>query len=293
MTLLFGCGGGGSSTQNPHVAVAPVANAGTAQSVVINTLVTLDGSGSTASSGAVLTYGWSFSSKPGGSNAALSSATVVKPTFTPDIPGVYVLKLVVNDGSLDSAASTVTITAFVGNAPPVANAGRAQSVVVNTLVTLDGSGSSDANGDTLTYSWSFSSKPAGSSATLSSATVVKPTFTPDVAGDYVLSLVVNDGTVSSAASSVTITSSASTAAPVTTASPPGGTYATARSVTLTASEPATIYYTTNGVDPTTSSSNGTSPVQNIQISGHTFLKFFAIVVGKIPEAIKTEEYVIP
>lgn len=91
-----------------------------------------------------------------------------------------------------------------GNTTPVANAGTGKNAVTGTLVTLNGSGSSDADGDTLTYSWSFTSKPASSTATLSSATVSSPTFTADKDGAYVLSLVVNDGTVASAANTVTI-----------------------------------------------------------------------------------------
>jgi len=93
----------------------------------------------------------------------------------------------------------------VTNAAPVANAGANQSVVTGTVVTLDGSGSTDANGDALTYSWAFTSKPSGSSAALSSATAVKPSFTADIAGTYVVNLVVNDGKENSAAASVTVT----------------------------------------------------------------------------------------
>jgi len=91
------------------------------------------------------------------------------------------------------------------NTAPVAEAGPIQNVATESLVTLNGSGSTDANGDTLTYSWLFTSKPASSTATLSSATVSNPTFTADKDGSYVLSLVVNDGTVNSAADTVTIT----------------------------------------------------------------------------------------
>jgi len=90
------------------------------------------------------------------------------------------------------------------NTPPVANAGTDQNITTGSLVTLDGSGSSDADNNPLSYSWSFTSKPERSSATLSDTTAVKPTFTADVDGSYVISLTVNDGTVNSTADSVTI-----------------------------------------------------------------------------------------
>jgi hypothetical protein len=92
------------------------------------------------------------------------------------------------------------------NSAPVANAGTAQNVVVASLVTLDGSASSDANGDALTYIWAFTSKPAGSTATLSSTTTVKPTFTADVVGTYVFHLTVNDGKLSSNSSTLNVVS---------------------------------------------------------------------------------------
>ena len=193
--ILSGCGGGDETA----------ANAGPAQNVVTGSLVTLDGSQSTGGAGSLITYQWSMVSKPVGSVATINNPTTVNPTFTADLPGQYSLNLTVTDIRSNTSAATVTITASVANAAPVANAGTAQSVVTGTLVTLDGSGSSDANGDLLTYSWAFTSKPAGSSAILSSATVAKPTFTPDIAGAYVLNLVVNDGTVNSAAATVTIT----------------------------------------------------------------------------------------
>jgi len=96
------------------------------------------------------------------------------------------------------------------NSAPVANAGAGQNVVTGSTVTLDGSGSSDADGDALTYQWSFTSKPSGSSATLSNSTIVNPTFTADMDGSYIINLVVNDGTVNSAADSVTIIATTAT-----------------------------------------------------------------------------------
>jgi hypothetical protein len=91
------------------------------------------------------------------------------------------------------------------NTAPVASAGPDRIVSIGSTVTLDGSASSDADEDTLTYSWTLTSTPAGSSATLSDSTVVNPTFTADESGSYTGSLVVNDGTYDSSADTVTIT----------------------------------------------------------------------------------------
>lgn len=94
---------------------------------------------------------------------------------------------------------------LVVNAAPVANAGSAQNVPYTTTVTLDGSKSSDADGNPLQYAWTVVSKPTGSTAVLSSATVVKPTFVADKLGTYTFQLIVNDGTSNSAASQVKVT----------------------------------------------------------------------------------------
>ncbi|MFY9154127.1 MAG: CARDB domain-containing protein [Prolixibacteraceae bacterium] len=89
------------------------------------------------------------------------------------------------------------------NKAPNAFAGLNQTVDENSLVTLNGSGSSDPDNDALTYLWT-----APSGISLSSATAANPTFTaPEVNADqtYTFSLVVNDGKVNSAASTVNIT----------------------------------------------------------------------------------------
>lgn len=71
---------------------------------------------------------------------------------------------------------------------------------------------------------------------------------------------------------------------VLTATPAGGLYATPQSVTLSSEPPATIYYTTNGSDPTTSSTPYSVP---LTIAASTVLKFTTDGVN-----IKTENYVI-
>jgi pimeloyl-ACP methyl ester carboxylesterase len=97
----------------------------------------------------------------------------------------------------------------IANTPPVASAGAAQSVVINAVVTLDGSGSSDVNGDALSYACTLSGKPAGSTVALANSTSAKASFTADVAGVYTATLVVNDGKPNgSSASTVSITATA-------------------------------------------------------------------------------------
>ena len=88
------------------------------------------------------------------------------------------------------------------NTVPRADAGADRTVGVGAIVTLDGSASSDADGDVLTYAWTPVDE---TTASLSDPTAVQPTFRPTAAGVYVFALVVGDGTVESAADEVVIT----------------------------------------------------------------------------------------
>lgn len=198
---------------------APMADAGSNQNVTTGSVVTLDGGQSSDPNNDPLTYAWTLVTTPSGSNAALSDMTLFNPTFTPDVDGIYVVELVVNDGTTDSAPATVTITASSGNSAPTANAGPNQNVTTGANVTLDGSGSSDADGDPLTYAWTLTSAPAGSSAALSNANQVNPTFTADVDGTYVIELIVDDGTIASSPATVTVNAASGNSAPTADAGP--------------------------------------------------------------------------
>jgi Glucodextranase, domain B/K319L-like, PKD domain len=95
----------------------------------------------------------------------------------------------------------------VPNTPPVADAGPDQTsnLLVGDVVILDGSASSDPDGDALTYSWALMAVPAGSTAELSDPTAVDPSFVADQPGTYTASLTVNDGFTDSAIDEVSIT----------------------------------------------------------------------------------------
>jgi cytochrome c553 len=198
---------------------APTADAGPDQNVTTGSNVALAGSGSKDADNDPLTYMWSLASAPAGSSAALSNATQPDASFTADVDGTYTVQLIVSDGISDSAPSTVTITASSGNSAPTADAGPQQNVATGSLVNLDGSGSKDADNDPLTYSWTIASKPAGSSTGLTNSTEVKPSFTADADGTYVIELVVNDGTVNSTPATVSITASTANSAPTANAGP--------------------------------------------------------------------------
>lgn len=187
-------------------ATSPLANAGANQKVAVGSVVALDGSASSDGYGKTLKYTWTLTSKPNGSSAILSDATAARPTFTVDMAGSYAANLVVNDGVLNSMSSASLTIEAAPNTTPVANAGSSQQVRVGATVTLDASLSSDADNDKLTYKWTLSSKPAGSAATISSATSATSSLKLDVAGSFVATVVVNDGNVDSAPKTVTIVS---------------------------------------------------------------------------------------
>lgn len=98
-----------------------------------------------------------------------------------------------------------------GNIAPIADAGIMQTNVEPfSTVTLDGSNSTDANADPLTYAWT---QTAGPAVTLSSTTAMQPTFVaPATQAGTTLTfqLIVNDGSVNSPADTVDIVVAAHT-----------------------------------------------------------------------------------
>ena len=193
------------------VNTAPIAEAGEDRVLVeIGVPVQLDGTQSYDDDGDDFVYAWTLM-LPAGSSAALDDNTSPTPSFTPDVQGEYVAELVVTDVFFASSDPDQVTLSFE-NVKPVADAGTGQNVDIGDLVTLDGTGSSDANNDPISFHWVFISKPVGSVAVLDNPIAAVTDFVADQSGSYVVSLVVNDGFVDSDPSNITIFATTTTGA---------------------------------------------------------------------------------
>lgn len=178
---------------------APTADAGPDQIAPGSSTVTLDATGSTDPDGDLLSYAFTQVSGPA---VVLTGANTAQPTFTaPAKTGAaqtLVFEVQVSDG-VATATDQITVT-IPANAAPTADAGTAQTVAGRSVVSLDATGSSDADGDPLTYGWVQTSGP---SVSLSDATAAQPTFTAPqgATSSQVLSfeVTVSDGVASSTA----------------------------------------------------------------------------------------------
>lgn len=187
--------------------VAPVANGGYNTKILIGSSVDLDGSSSFDPDGpdSSLVYSWSVFSGPEGSSAIIPNSGDSVTKFQPDVAGNYIIQLIVSDTVYNSVPFKKRITVKAENAKPVAATGTDRKVPTKKDCFLSGLSSYDADGDSITYSWSIISQPAGSAIILNKATTYQPKFNPRVEGEYKFSLVVNDSIENSLPDTIIIT----------------------------------------------------------------------------------------
>jgi len=162
----------------------PTADAGSDQPGRLrNEVVYLNGTGSTDPDGDALAFSWTQTAGP---TVVLTGGNTATPSFTPTVAGTYTFDLTVNDG-FAGGTDVDTVTVTVVNRHPVADAGGPYTCKAGETITLNGSGSTDPDGDVLIYQWTVQL------ATVITLSGQKPTFTcPGTEGMFTVSLNVTD-----------------------------------------------------------------------------------------------------
>lgn len=140
--------------------VPPSTFAGIDQALTLGETITLNGKETADANGetAELAYAWSRPVGAGGFNSAIAA-----PSVLPSLVGTYDFALTATDPASNAAVDRVFVVVHQGtNHVPLASVPKRITAVVGQTVSVDGSGSADADpDDTLTYNWTVTKVPAG------------------------------------------------------------------------------------------------------------------------------------
>ncbi|MGD0909497.1 MAG: PKD domain-containing protein [Candidatus Acidiferrales bacterium] len=187
IALLAGCSSGaGTVSQAPQ---PPVAIPGGPYIGVPDVPLSFDGSKSTDPKGGTLAYSWSFGDGTTGKG--------VNPTHVYTVVATYDASLTVTDTSNLTSTSTATVTVTTPPRPPVANVGGPYTGLPGVPMNFSGGKSTDPQGETLAYAWSFGDGATG--------TGVSPTHTYAAVGTYTISLTVTNASNLTSKSTTTAT----------------------------------------------------------------------------------------
>ena len=167
------------------LSLPPTADANGPYRARLGVPVTFDGTGSDDPDGDIVRYDWDFGE---GTTADDAGPT---PSHTYTTNSRYLVTLTVTDESGETDTDITVITVGVGNLAPEADAGDSVNGKVRRDITFDGTGSSDPDGNIVSYAWEFGDGNTG--------TGPNPTHSYADAGKYLVTLTVtdNDGATSS------------------------------------------------------------------------------------------------
>ncbi len=199
-TVTVDDGNGGTSTASVDVTVTeadvnidPVAVlTATPQSGDAPLEVSFDASGSTDADDDTLSYSIDYGDGTSGTDAVS--------THTYTIAGTYTATVTVDDGNGGTSTASVNITVTAGSvnsAPVAALTATPQGGDAPLEVSFDASGSTDADGDTLSYSIDYGDGTSGTDAV--------STHTYAAAGTYTVTVTVDDGNGGTSTASVDVT----------------------------------------------------------------------------------------
>ena len=186
LTVSDGKGGTHTATQaitiNPVVTqnANPTAVIAASDTGVVNQVVLFNAGASSDPDGDPLTYAWTFGDAASGTGKDTSHAYAAEGTFT--------VTLTVSDGRGGTGTATKEVkvnAASQQNQAPTAVISGAASGVAGVELQFDGRGSSDPDGDALTYAWAFG-------VTGATSTSDAPAFIYPDAGTFTVTLTVTD-----------------------------------------------------------------------------------------------------
>jgi hypothetical protein len=167
----------------------PVADAGVDIARYVETFIYLNGSRSYDIDGSIIHYNWTCTSHA----VDLTFPDSDTPFFYADAVGTYTFTLKVQDDNLtwSSNEDRVIVTVFEPgvNLPPSADAGADQQVILGATVVLNGSESSDPDGQIISWNWTCISHPG---IVINNRNSSSPSFIPEEAGSYIFTLMVTD-----------------------------------------------------------------------------------------------------
>ncbi|MGH1421947.1 MAG: PKD domain-containing protein [Hyphomonas sp.] len=198
MLGVISCGGGGGTASPPPaspppaVNESPTADAGPDLDMQVSpTGSELDASQSSDPEGSSLDFTWTIVEQPDQADATIEDPNAAKTKLISDVPGAYLIELLVDDGNGGQSVDVIELT-LSNDAPIVVVDDVAENLAIGEVVVLNATGSTDENGHALTYTWHVTSAPSNSVLASSfEASVLDLSF--DVEGDFELRVDVSDG----------------------------------------------------------------------------------------------------